>query len=204
MSWPLIRNGVLILAAIAAGNAILDQYRPRPLAGQVLSPVRLVPLQDERQTSEVFIRNGYQLSPVARYTVRGAVLGTERYRFDRGSAISPVDFVIGWGPMSSPTLVSRLALVQRERQAFFTTLDDGVVDANALVTTAAVVHIVPANGVIRDTVLKVQPGNTVRMTGWLINVAGPDGWRWSTSLRRDDTGPHSGEILFVEEIDVVP
>ena len=41
----------------------------------------------------------------------------------------------------------------------------------------------------------------VSMRGFLVNVGGPDGFYWNTSLRRDDTGNGACEVFYVESIE---
>jgi hypothetical protein len=49
-------------------------------------------------------KNGYRLSLLASFDIRARVIASERYWFDRGSALSPVDLVLGWGAMSDSTV----------------------------------------------------------------------------------------------------
>jgi hypothetical protein len=38
------------------------------------------------------------------------------------------------------------------------------------------------------------------MKGWLVDATGPNGFRWPTSRRRDDTGNGACELFYVEEV----
>jgi len=49
----------------------------------------------------------------------------------------------------------------------------------------------------------VKPGDTVRIRGYLVQVEGKDGWRWRSSLTRDDTGGGACELIFIQELDVL-
>ena len=42
------------------------------------------------------------------------------------------------------------------------------------------------------------------MRGYLVNVGGPDGFSWNTSLRRDDTGNGACEVFYVESVEAKP
>src|SRR5262249_54757581 len=57
----------------------------------------------------------YKLSPLARFHVRARVLSTERYRFDAGADLSPIDFALGWGAMSDTAVLDRLSIGQGMR-----------------------------------------------------------------------------------------
>jgi hypothetical protein len=42
----------------------------------------------------------------------------------------------------------------------------------------------------------------LRRDVWLVDIRGPGGFSWNTSLRRDDTGNGACEIVYVEELEV--
>jgi hypothetical protein len=42
----------------------------------------------------------------------------------------------------------------------------------------------------------------LRLQGLLVDVDHPSGWRWRTSLSRDDTGGGSCEIVYLQEIEI--
>jgi hypothetical protein len=42
----------------------------------------------------------------------------------------------------------------------------------------------------------------VALTGYLVEVRGPDGFRWRSSLTREDTGNGACELVWVEKLDV--
>ena len=44
----------------------------------------------------------------------------------------------------------------------------------------------------------VVEGSIVQLRGYLVAVQAADGWRWRSSLSRDDTGGGSCELVFVE------
>ena len=47
----------------------------------------------------------------------------------------------------------------------------------------------------------LRRGEFVAMRGYLVNVGGPDGFYWNTSLRRDDTGNGACEVFYVESVE---
>jgi hypothetical protein len=64
-------------------------------------------------------------------------------------------------------------------------------------------HMVPATGDIDRQLKSVKTGQMVRFKGYLIEVQGADGWRWRSSLTRDDAGNHACELVWVEEFEVL-
>ena len=44
---------------------------------------------------------------------------------------------------------------------------------------------------------RVGRGDRIRIDGWLIEADAPDGWRWRSSLTREDVGDGACEIVYV-------
>jgi len=63
-------------------------------------------------------------------------------------------------------------------------------------------HELPPDGDTEDRLKHLRPGQIVHAQGWLVDIRGPAGFTWNTSLRRDDTGAGACEILYVESLDV--
>ena len=49
---------------------------------------------------------------------------------------------------------------------------------------------------------RLRPGQVVTLTGYLVDVRGPGGFRWNTSLRRDDTGDGACELMWIERVSI--
>jgi hypothetical protein len=145
---------------------------------------------------------GYTIEPVAEYAVRARVLAIERYRLGREADLSPVDFVLGWGPMSDDAVIARLAISQGNRWYQYRWQDNPPIDPAVIASTSANTHLVPANARVGDRLLAVRKGAVVRLSGYLINVRHPDGWRWGSSLSRTDAGNGSCELMWVTDVDV--
>jgi hypothetical protein len=63
-------------------------------------------------------------------------------------------------------------------------------------------HMIPADANIRRALLSAGHGDWVRLRGLLVDAAGPDGFTWSTSTSRLDSGPGACELVWVEEAQV--
>jgi hypothetical protein len=50
---------------------------------------------------------------------------------------------------------------------------------------------------------RVRQGELVHIEGFLVDASRPDGWRWRTSLSREDTGNGACELVFVETLEPV-
>jgi hypothetical protein len=64
-------------------------------------------------------------------------------------------------------------------------------------------HIIPADDGIRREVFSLRPGEFVKLAGYLVDARGPGGFRWSTSLSREDTGDGACELFLVESVEVL-
>jgi hypothetical protein len=49
---------------------------------------------------------------------------------------------------------------------------------------------------------EVYKGCLIVIKGYLVEVKTDEGWRWKSSLKRDDTGGGSCELVWVEEINI--
>ena len=44
---------------------------------------------------------------------------------------------------------------------------------------------------------RVGEGDRVRVDGWLVQLDRPGGWRWRSSLTREDSGGGACELVYV-------
>jgi hypothetical protein len=124
---------------------------------------------------------------------------------DRASDLSPVDFLLTWGPLVEEPNRSGIEWVQTNRWGIFRyRFEDVNVDQATIESHEANTHVVPefGNSRLRSRLLDVDPGDVVRLRGQLIDVHGDDGWSWNTSRSSEDTGDGSCEILYVRSLDV--
>ena len=156
----------------------------------------------ESTDAQAIKRVGYVIEPVARYEIRAKVLSTERYRIGREAELSPVDFVLGWGPMSDNTVTEKLNITQSNRWYHYSWSGSPPIDPAIIVRTSANTHLVPADDNVRTRLLNVRSGEIVNLKGYLINIKHPDGWSWRSSLTREDSVAGSCELMWVAEVAV--
>lgn len=141
----------------------------------------------------------FQATPRARYDIEARVLSVERYKYDGGSKLSPIDFAVGWGSMSDSAVLEHFRVSQGAR--FFTIYPDvDAIDLQEALRGAANMHLIPANGNIEDQLEEVRPGHVVHLQGFLVDISGPNNYTWTTSLTRDDTGAGACELFYVESV----
>lgn len=193
-----LKGIVLLLAAIYALHRLFcGDVRP---PDGVLAPSS--PLQEAAPEERRWRIAEHEVTALARYEIEARVLGTERYRYDRAAALSPIDFAVGWGPMSANAVLDSLEISQYGRFFFYQTDEAPLIEFSEMGRHAANMHLIPADDAIRRALLAVRTGQVVTLRGWLVAARGADGFRWRSSLTRNDTGGGSCELMLVEGVSV--
>ena len=66
-----------------------------------------------------------------------------------------------------------------------------------IVRSSANMHMIPADEAVAAALRQVGKDDRVRIDGWLVEVQADDGWRWRSSLTRDDQGQGACEVVYV-------
>lgn len=193
--WGLVALG---LAAIGLGFGWW-QGRPVGQPAGILAPEE--PLQTIAEPAAPWTFRNHRITPLARFELRARVLGVERYRLDRAAELSPVDFALGWGPMSDSRLLQEIRVTQRDRWFFWSAAHLSV-SPEVIMHHAANMHLIPANASVERRLLAARPGQLVTLRGQLVRADGQDGWHWISSLTRTDTGDGSCEVVWVETVGI--
>jgi len=193
--WPLLLAGLI---AILLGGW---WWQGRPLVQPAGILAAEDPIQTEPESSVPWTFRNHRITPLARIELRARVLGTERYRFDRAAELSPVDFALGWGPMSDSRNLEALTIQQRNRWYFWSASRMPLSEA-VIITHSANMHMIPASRAIANRLLAVKVGQLLSLRGKLVRADGADGWHWISSLSRADTGDGSCEVVWVEQAEV--
>lgn len=144
----------------------------------------------------------HQLQPRAAYELTARLLGRETYRFDAGAGLSPLDFAVGWGAMSRSEILDRLRISQSNR-FLHVRWQELPIPEDELFSSAANMHLVPADAGVRRSLDKMRAGQIVRLRGLLVDAERDDGWRWTTSLNRTDRGQGACELMYVQQAEIV-
>jgi hypothetical protein len=188
---------ILALAGVALGIFFLMT------SGAIDRPSGVLASNEPRQRliqRPAFQFGDYQLTPLAEFDVEARVLSVEKYRTDGGARLSPIDFALGWGPMSDSAVLEHFRVTQGGR--FFTIYpDEQAIDMKVALLSAANMHLIPATGTLEDELKRVRPGNVVRLRGQLVSALGPNNFTWRSSLTRTDSGNGACELFYVEAIE---
>jgi hypothetical protein len=159
------------------------------------------PHQREVYAASIREKDGYRIMPLATFDIRARVIARERYRFARAADLSPIDLVLGWGAMSDTTILDKISFSHGGR-AYTWMTSVFPVPRRIIETHSANMHMIPANGDIERRLKSVRAGNVVHIKGFLVEVSAQEGWRWKSSLTRDDTCGGACELILVESLDV--
>jgi hypothetical protein len=149
----------------------------------------------------VFEKNNYHIKPLAYFWVEARVLSKKEYHFDRGADLVPVDLALGWGRMSDSAVLAQIDVSQNGRFYYWQTAKFPI-PRGEIVSHSANIHMIPATTTIEKRLKSIRRGSIVKFNGFLVDVQANDGWRWSSSLSRQDTGNGACELVWVEELQV--
>jgi hypothetical protein len=193
---------LLFLVAFLGGVNWWLYERPVPRPPGVL--VAAEPSQEGLDPPPEFEDRGYRFIRRARYDITARVLRREIYRVDGGAALAPVDVAVGWGPLSDSRILDQLEFSQMGRFFYWKPKDPATfpLSPGTLIGHGAQMHLIPSTKELDRRIRKLRPGQVATLGGYLVDVRGPGGFMWNTSLTRDDTGDGACEIVWVETLDV--
>lgn len=160
------------------------------------------PRQTRLAGAESFDLNGYRITPLAGFSIRAKVLAREDYRFGREADLAPLDLALGWGRMSDEAVLAQITISQSGRWYRWHTRSFPI-PRREIETHSANMHLIPADERVADTLQDIRSGQVVKLEGLLVRAVGDDGWRWQSSLTRNDTGSRSCELVYVERARIV-
>ena len=160
------------------------------------------PLQAEVADLQPIPFDDYSIQPMAEFTLEARVLAREDYWLGRETDLSPTDLVLGWGDMADPQVVKQINIRQSGRW-YFWQVDSFPIPRRNIETQSANMHLIPANDEVARTLKQISPGQLITLQGYLVNVNADDGWRWRSSLSREDTGANACELIYVKHLKII-
>lgn len=177
-------------------------YENRPVA----APEGILAAQDPEQIDvadgETLQIDRWTLKVRAHYRITARILGLERYHFDALAGLIPEDLALGWGPMSSSATLRFVEISQSNRFYYWRVPAAAPISREAIIVHSANTHVIPADALVARELGRLRPGETVTLTGDLVDAARPDGAYIHTSMTRSDTGPGACEVMLVRDVEV--
>lgn len=160
------------------------------------------PFQTNVVQNKVWQKDGFNFLALAEYKITARVLSKNTFSVGKESKISPLDLALGWGPMSDQEVIDKITVTQSNRWYRWQT-DSYPIPREQIILNSANVHIIPKDKLVEKQFDNVYKGGLIKMTGYLVEVTTDDGWHWRSSLRRDDTGGGSCQLIWVEELTIL-
>ena len=159
------------------------------------------PVQTSLLSGEVppWTYHEFKITPLARYSLKARILHREPYWFDYEASLSPLDFALGWGSMSDPVVYQKLHIGQGSRWYTWYWWGSPPIADDQIPLLSANTHLIPATAGVREELSALRAGDVVQLSGYLVQVNGPNGWHWISSLTRTDTGAGSCELMWVKD-----
>ncbi|MDH5833146.1 hypothetical protein [Luteimonas kalidii] len=162
------------------------------------------PLQTELPRSLAPFRlEAGTLTPLAGFRIDARVLSREDYSVGREAAFSPTDLALGWDRMREDAVLDRLQIRQSARWYHYRWSGEPPLPLEDLIRSSANMHIIPADAAAAQSLRRVRRDDRVRIRGWLVQAETGNGWRWRSSLSRDDRGNGACELVYACSIEVL-
>lgn len=201
----LLKIAMALLVAFFAVEKLRVHYADQRLQNHGLAAVSQPPADSpvqEATSQAAFEFRGYQVKPLATFAVRARVLSREDYYVGKEAELSPLDLALGWKRMADPAVYEALNITQGGRWYRYTWRDQPPIPLQEIIESSANMHMIAATPVVERALKKARAGAYIRITGRLVEVTHPSGWRWTSSRTRSDSGANSCELVFVESVQV--
>jgi hypothetical protein len=198
MRW--IAAAVLVACAWLAVDHFVFA-RPIPRGPGVIAAKEPVQQLLERD-APVFAKDGFRVAALATFELEARVLRSKSYCCSGPDRLAPVDVAFGWGKMSDEAVLAWIDVSQSGRFYFWRYEGAPPIPHREIELSSANMHLIPATKRIEKKLKNLRPGNVVTLKGYLVDVQGEGGFRWRSSLTREDTGNGACEVIWVEEAEV--
>ena len=153
---------------------------------------------------QIPLGDGFHARLMHGYVLEGRVVTRREYRHDATSPISPLDLGIVWGDLAEPGGIDDIDFSTATRAIWSVPTPDADLPAdwNDKVTNN---HLIPANQALSDTLMVIEVGAHVRISGYLVEVTGNRIRPWRSSTKRGDNTIIGGcEIILVTKVELLP
>lgn len=188
-----------IIAVLIAGFLLYSHQSNSWINYDKSVTVSKLPVQVET-TKAPFEYKGFTLTPLAAFQIEARLLSKRKYLLGNEAKLAPVDYALGWGPMSNHNVLKEIDISQSNRWYFYQ-YKIPPISPDEIITHSGNMHLIPATASIARKIKSIRRGEIIALKGYLVNVSAKDGWHWHSSLSRTDTGSGSCEVVWVEELE---
>ncbi|MFZ0454384.1 MAG: hypothetical protein WCE54_06375 [Ignavibacteriaceae bacterium] len=193
------RISFIVLIGFLVGWLVWPEKEIKYPAGILINEA---PYQKNIVNGQPWEKDDFKITPLADFHLKARVLSLEWYHMDKESDLAPIDLALGWGEMSDQANLDRIDISQSNRWYHWSTKRFPI-PRQAIESESANMHIIPANEQIEDTLDNVVKGNIIELTGYLVFIEGENGWKWKSSLTRNDTGGGACEVIWVNDFKIL-
>lgn len=143
------------------------------------------------------------ISPRARFEIEAILIHKKRYLSGRESDYAPWDLGVGWGSLADGDTIEQFEFFHYNRFFYWRIDEEPPIPLDELGANMANIHAIPADRAVRRALRRLDDGDRIRLRGYLVDVAAPDGWAWTTSLSRTDDGAGACELMWITDVTVV-
>jgi hypothetical protein len=189
---------------VACASLAVDHFvSARPIArGPGVVAAREPVQQLLERDAPVFAKDGFRVAALATFELEARVLRSKSYCCGGPDRLAPVDVALGWGKMSDEAVLARIDVSQSGRFYHWRYEGAAPIPHREIELSSANMHLIPATKTIERKLKNLRPGNVVVLKGYLVDVQGEGGFRWRSSLTREDTGSGACELIWVEEVGI--
>ena len=198
-----MRRIILLLLLALAGWWIYSISRPVRYPPGVLVKGEPVQSTITNEQAEPWAHGAYRLRALARYDITARLLSRKFYNGDEISDLCPIDFAVGWGPMSDQAVLDRVSVWQTGRFFFWKYQNPAPIAKEEIIKHAANMHLIPSTTEVATQLKSVRTGDLFRLRGLLVEATKPSLSPIRSSLTRTDTGKGACEVMWVESVERV-
>lgn len=196
----MIKNWLLIIVCFYI--LYIAFYESKGITHQPGLLVKNTPSQVNLAQKNKFDYKDHEITAKAEFILKARVLSRKNYYFGRETTFSPIDLALGWQNMSDQSVLDKIKITQRGR-FYYWKVKDFPIPRKKIETQSANMHLIPKDSSILRQIKKVKKGSIIHLKGKLVDIQGKDGWKWRSSMTRNDTGNGACEIIWVEKFKII-
>jgi hypothetical protein len=197
------------MIVLAVAGMVWKASQPGPLfpPSAVRQPSGLIvapdpPVQRMLDHAAALDYHDLELQPLAEFEFDARLISLAWYGRGAEAAYSPVDLGIAWGQMSDSAHLDALEWRHGNRFLNYRYAQSPPIPQPELDRSIANLHVLPASPTVLRQIEALRPGQRIIGRGVLVAASRADGWRWRSSLTREDTGAGACELIWLTDIHV--